>query len=72
MLFRWCPRRCGSRSQLAAENLFLRKLAKRVFQTFDAPLDLSMLRDEYVEGLQTVIEGQISRGATRHLRLTRE
>jgi DNA end-binding protein Ku len=35
------------------------KLAKQVIQTFDAPLDLTTFRDEYVEGLQNVIEAKI-------------
>jgi DNA end-binding protein Ku len=37
------------------------KLAQQVIQTFDAPLDLASFRDEYVEGLQKVIEAKIAR-----------
>ena len=36
------------------------KLARQVIQTFDAPLDLTTFRDEYVEGLQKVIEAKIA------------
>ena len=35
------------------------KLAKQVIETFDAPLDLTTFRDDYVEGLQKVIEAKI-------------
>jgi DNA end-binding protein Ku len=36
------------------------RLAKQVIQTFDAPLDLTTFRDEYVEGLQKVIEAKVT------------
>src|SRR5262245_54801088 len=36
------------------------KLAQQVIQMFDAPLDLATFRDEYVEGLQKVIEAKIA------------
>jgi DNA end-binding protein Ku len=36
------------------------KLAQQVIDTFDAPLDLSSYRDEYVEGLQRVIQAKIA------------
>jgi DNA end-binding protein Ku len=36
------------------------KLAQQVIQTFEAPLDLANFKDEYVEGLQKVIEAKIA------------
>ena len=36
------------------------RLAKQVIQTFAAPLDLTTFRDEYVQGLQNVIEAKIA------------
>jgi DNA end-binding protein Ku len=36
------------------------KLAKQVIATFDAPLDLANYKDEYREGLQTIIEAKIA------------
>jgi hypothetical protein len=33
---------------------------QQVIQTFDAPLDLATFRDQYVEGLQKVIEAKIA------------
>ena len=36
------------------------KLAQQVIQTFNAPVDLAIFRDEYVEGLQKVIEAKIA------------
>jgi DNA end-binding protein Ku len=36
------------------------KLAKQVIETFEAPLDLSAFHDEYVEGLQKVIDAKIA------------
>jgi DNA end-binding protein Ku len=36
------------------------KLAKQVIETFEAPLDLSTFHDDYVEGLQKVIDAKIA------------
>jgi DNA end-binding protein Ku len=36
------------------------KLAKQVIDTFEAPLDLSTFHDDYVEGLQKVIDAKIA------------
>ena len=36
------------------------KLARQVISTFDGPLDLSTYHDEYVEGLQKVIEAKVA------------
>ena len=36
------------------------KLAKQVITTFHAPLDLLSFRDEYIEGLQAIIEAKIA------------
>jgi DNA end-binding protein Ku len=36
------------------------KLAKQVISTFDGPLDLATYKDEYREGLQTIIDAKIA------------
>jgi DNA end-binding protein Ku len=36
------------------------KLAKQVIETFDSPLDLKTYKDEYREGLQTIIDAKIA------------
>src|SRR5678816_976889 len=36
------------------------KLAKQVIETFDGPLDLKTYKDEYREGLQTIIDAKIA------------
>jgi DNA end-binding protein Ku len=36
------------------------KLAKQVIETFNAPLDLANYKDEYREGLQTIIDAKIA------------
>ena len=36
------------------------RLAKQVIDTFYAPLDLTSFRDEYVEGLQAIIEAKVA------------
>jgi DNA end-binding protein Ku len=53
---------CGRGSQPRAGGVKPQemKLEQQVNQTFDAPLDLATFRDEYVEGLQKVIESKIA------------
>jgi non-homologous end joining protein Ku len=36
------------------------KLARQVIQTFEQPLDLANYKDEYLEGLQRIIDGKVA------------